>query len=390
MKNTLERLEDLYSRLCDFMPKFEGNICGTCHECCRAEVIGKHQVSAVELDLMVSFIGEEEVEKFKGFISRERDGGGGYRFSICPFYQGGCTIYPVRPFSCRFFGPFRIKGTPFPPECNYEGKEREIEERDLAGEIPLWKEFQDLKREHLGHLPLHYSSESKEFGVSTPEKEDVLDFVGVSKLPKKSDPPHVKARYYHNLGLLPRAMEEYRKALEVNPDDAYAHFYLGTIHQEKEEYEKALRHLQTAFSLLPSQPIFAYRLALAHDLVGQRGKALSLYLTAISLNPENSMAHGNVAFLKLENGEFQDSLVYFGRAVTMDPRNVFFHIGAAQAMIKLGFLVSAEEELLKARTLDPACSSIHLFLAEIYRRREEYQKALQEMEKGRLLQSATA
>ncbi|MBI4161469.1 MAG: tetratricopeptide repeat protein, partial [Acidobacteria bacterium] len=49
----------------------------------------------------------------------------------------------------------------------------------------------------------------------------------------------------------PRAQAELRAWIEVHPDDAEAHFYLGVAHLETGNLEEALQHLQASIDRQP-------------------------------------------------------------------------------------------------------------------------------------------
>ena len=58
-----------------------------------------------------------------------------------------------------------------------------------------------------------------------------------------------KGRDYANKGMYDKAIAEYKKALEINPEFAGAHYGLAIAYYYKEEYSLAIKHCDRAMEL---------------------------------------------------------------------------------------------------------------------------------------------
>ena len=84
--------------------------------------------------------------------------------------------------------------------------------------------------------------------------------------------------------------EYYRKALEVNPDYALAHFNLGNLYDEQNDFVQAAFHYQAALRLDPRYADAHYNLALLYQAHGETMKALQHWSAYLRLDPASSWA----------------------------------------------------------------------------------------------------
>ena len=59
----------------------------------------------------------------------------------------------------------------------------------------------------------------------------------------------IQGMYLQNTGRTDQAIENYKKALERNPDSLNAHYNLGLAYVSKKNFEEANRHAQQAYAL---------------------------------------------------------------------------------------------------------------------------------------------
>ncbi len=108
------------------------------------------------------------------------------------------------------------------------------------------------------------------------------------------------------------AAEEFKKELEINPNDSLALWRLGvlTLHTNP---QKAREYLERAVSLNPQRPqaVHAYGRALA--LTGETEKAVEQFLRAVQLDPERATVHYHLAQAYRRLGRNEDSKAELAR-----------------------------------------------------------------------------
>ena len=120
----------------------------------------------------------------------------------------------------------------------------------------------------------------------------VAPFKSVLKL----DPMYSGARrnlgiVYLNLESNDLAIQELQKSIEQDPQDATAHFYLGRVFQQKEQYEESLIYFQTVLSLDPDlEQIALFQIGLAYFKIEEKEDAKLALGMALEKDPESATA----------------------------------------------------------------------------------------------------
>jgi len=159
-------------------------------------------------------------------------------------------------------------------------------------------------------------------------------------------------RFYQQ-GDLNRAMDEFNRALALDPDNVNVHNSLGVCYGVLGAYEKAIKIFRTAADLAPHDLMPVYNIGLAHLLIGDKEAALESFLAAVEKDPqvfEPAFQAGRVYF---ENGKSKKARSYLEKAATLNAESA-----SAQRYLGLCYLelkkdVAAVSALKKAVQLNP-------------------------------------
>ena len=102
-------------------------------------------------------------------------------------------------------------------------------------------------------------------------------------------------------GLYREAIQEFEKAIALEPNFAPAYNRLGTSYAILDDYDRAERYFQKVIELSPGIDQGYLNLGLLYELKGEPSKALPLLEKAYSLNPENPKTKEHLR--KLRTGE---------------------------------------------------------------------------------------
>src|SRR5574341_320242 len=83
-----------------------------------------------------------------------------------------------------------------------------------------------------------------------------------------------------------KALEHFRAAARIEPQDAESRFFIGAILCDSGQPEAAIPELQKAIELNRKLHLGHYYLALAFDRTGQTAEAIIAYQEALRLKPE--------------------------------------------------------------------------------------------------------
>jgi len=167
-------------------------------------------------------------------------------------------------------------------------------------------------------------------------------------------------------GLRDEAIREFRKAIELDPDNAHAHDNLATVLAEKERYRESLEEYLHALRLEPDNPTAHYNLACflaTHGL----DMAVDHFEESLALDPEYSDAHLNLGLAFADLGRIDDALREMRTAVELAPDDAYTrHELAALLMDELADYRAAIPHLKEVVRLEPEEYEGHLDLGICY------------------------
>ncbi|GMT48567.1 MAG: aerotolerance regulator BatB [bacterium] len=110
-----------------------------------------------------------------------------------------------------------------------------------------------------------------------------------------------KGNEYYKSKQYKKAIEEYNRAIEENPEDYYAHLYRGNSYYKKNDLKKALRDYKNGLNLVEnpkSKSDFYYNMGRTAYQMGDRARALKWYRKSLKENPDHRKARYNYYLLK--------------------------------------------------------------------------------------------
>ncbi len=184
---------------------------------------------------------------------------------------------------------------------------------------------------------------------------------------------------YFEHGQYDKAAEEFRNAIEINPNYALAHANLGQTLAKLGTIEEAAAAYRRAIRLQPNNVFFqnnlGYNVYLEHQ---QYDRAAEEFRNAIEIDPNYALAHANLGQTLAKLGTIEEAAAAYRRAIQLQPNNVFFQNN-------LGYYVylehrqydKAAEEFRRAIEIDPkygtAYSNLGSSLLQLDRIKESIQ-----------------
>ena len=149
------------------------------------------------------------------------------------------------------------------------------------------------------------------------------------------------------------AIPEWRKALELDPDDGKAHFNLAYALSEGGDLGAAIAEYTKASLLTPNEAVVFANLALVQAQTGRLDDAIVNYRKALALNPANSSVEADLGTVLSGKGLAAEALEHLEKAVAMNPESADAHNKLAAVLAKTGRTAEATAHLEKAVALAP-------------------------------------
>jgi tetratricopeptide (TPR) repeat protein len=123
----------------------------------------------------------------------------------------------------------------------------------------------------------------------------------------------------HADGDLDAAADLYKQVLVLDPENKFAYYNLGLIHQTEGRLGAAAEQYQLALGIDPAFGPALFNLATVRTEEGAAEEAIDVYRQALEVNADNAAAHLNLGFLLVDNGERNEGKAELAIAVQLDP-----------------------------------------------------------------------
>lgn len=137
------------------------------------------------------------------------------------------------------------------------------------------------------------------------------------------------------------------KLIEASPEVAYTN--LGLFYQNKDMYQEALQEYKRALELNPDYPLAHNNLGIVYKNLGRFDDAVKEYKTAINLNPDYLSPYYNLGVLYISQNHFNEAIENFERALSINPNLVEAHKKIAQCYEAIGNSQKASFHLSKSQ-----------------------------------------
>jgi len=153
------------------------------------------------------------------------------------------------------------------------------------------------------------------------------------------------------------ALEHFRTAFNLTPDDANVRFYFGLTQSRLGEFPEAIPHLEKALQLDPSLQHVHYHLGFAYFQAERYPEALMQFQRAEQFDPENAAVQFYQGFILYQLQRYREVLPPLERAIQLDPALTMsgqYYRGLA--LFELARDPQARQAFEAARAIDPASS----------------------------------
>jgi len=192
----------------------------------------------------------------------------------------------------------------------------------------------------------------------------------------------------------PDAINWLEKAVQLDPKNADAWYYLGRAYYSRSLVGQAKRAFLAALNLDPRDARAENNLGLILEAEGKPNEALDAYRNAIawqkSAGRQSEQPYLNLGSLLMEQDRAGEALSPLEKAVELAAGNANCHLKLGTAYLRTSRLPEAQRELEKAEQLDPENAAIHYQLARVYKQSNQMDRAKAEFQRTEELQNRAA
>jgi RNA polymerase sigma factor (TIGR02999 family) len=178
------------------------------------------------------------------------------------------------------------------------------------------------------------------------------------------DPKYAKAHF--NLGItlfkqgkLDEAIACYRQAIKLDPKFAWAHNNLGNVLYRKVRLDEAITCYRRAIELDPKYALAHYNLGAALHEQRKLDEAIACYRQVVKLDPKNAGAHFNLGNALFDQCKWDAAIACYRLGIQLDPKYAPAHTHLGLALFWQGKRDEAIACYRQAIQLDPTYAMAH-------------------------------
>ncbi len=165
---------------------------------------------------------------------------------------------------------------------------------------------------------------------------------------------------------------EYRRALDLNPSYATAHYwYAWHLLQIEKRWDEAIKEIEEAEKLDPFSSIIATNAGRILFLAGRHEKGIRQFRLVLEMNPEFAYAHSSLGTALVSTSSIEEGTAEIEKALDISPENIWTRADLVYAYMAAGRKTEAERVLRQLNEIsnekyvpDTLIAEIHALLGE--------------------------
>ncbi|MGI5898255.1 MAG: tetratricopeptide repeat protein [Candidatus Dojkabacteria bacterium] len=178
------------------------------------------------------------------------------------------------------------------------------------------------------------------------------------------------------------AIEVCKKAIELNPNDSLLYNNLGNTLFNLKRYEEAVEVYKKAVELNPDNSSLYKNLGNVLVILERYKEAAEVYKKAIELNPNDSLLYNNLSAALCELGQYEEAIEVCKKGIEINPNYSGLYKNLGAALFNLERYEEAVEMYNKAVELDPNDSLLYSNLGNVLVILERYEEAVEMFKKA--------
>lgn len=189
---------------------------------------------------------------------------------------------------------------------------------------------------------------------------------------------------YFNLGIVysklenvDEAIDNFKKAVELEPDYIEAHLALGVLHEIKKDYESAIKNYENALKIDPLNKRVYEHIGAVYYEAGRIQDAIHNYELLITLDPKDANSYIDLAYIYIKQKDSEKGIAILTDALindVADKEALYIALGYAFSLDKkFNEAIEQYQKLLKEK---PNNAKGHFFLGAAYERNGQWAEAV--------------
>ena len=171
-------------------------------------------------------------------------------------------------------------------------------------------------------------------------------------------------------GDLEAAIQSYKQALKIKPDYAQAYNNMGNALKDKGDLEAAIQSYKQALKIKPDYAQAYSNMGIALKGKGDLNAAISSYKQALKIKPDYAEAYNNMGSALNDKGDLEAAIESYKQALTIKPDYAEAYNNMGIALKDKGDLEAAIESYKQALKIKPDYAEVYRSLSNMHRYKE--------------------
>lgn len=130
---------------------------------------------------------------------------------------------------------------------------------------------------------------------------------------------------YYEKGMYEKAVIEFHKALEKNPNSPYIHFNLGLVYEKTREFDMAIEEYKNELKVADNLNLIEIHNSLVrvYYFKGMWNEILEESKKIVEIDPKHVVAHKNIGSIYYKKRMFNEAYNKFQKVLNLDPNDIF-------------------------------------------------------------------
>ena len=199
--------------------------------------------------------------------------------------------------------------------------------------------------------------------------------------PNSAEPFKYRAAAYYSKGDFDLAVQDYNKAVELNPNDPNTIYGRGVAYFNRGDYDRAIENYNKAIALSPQDAKIFYNRGLAFYSKGVFDRAIEDYNRALEINPEYAEAFHNRGNVFDEQRKHERAIEDYDKAIELNPNYALAYSNRGAAYGRIGNFDRAVEDFSRAIEINPNLATSYFNRGSIYYLKNKFDEAFADFTK---------
>ena len=275
-------------------------------------------------------------------------------------------------------------------ELEYFAKQEYLESKKVKFESEEEKEYYEFIVDLMENGAISENSRKIldkrkiKFGISETRAKELEEFAKQNNSASSNDLLEEGKTYYNN-GEYDKAIEIFKKAVELNPNDDDSWRLLGNSYNRNGQIEEAIKYYLKAAELNPDDSRNWFNLGISYSNNEQYKEAINSFLKVVELNPDDSYSWYGLGNSYIKNKQVEDAIKSLLKATELNSNDYQSWLDLAISYIHNEQYEEAIEPLLKAIELNPNNAGDLSLLGYVYKINGQYEEAIKYLSKAKEL-----